>query len=350
VRPLKFKRAKRIHAPQSKKLTGMKKILEYLFEGNKLTVEQSKEILLEVGQGLHSEAEFAAFLTVFKMRPITSEELTGFRDAMVELSLKTDLSEYNAIDIVGTGGDGKNTFNISTLAAIIIAGAGVNVTKHGNYAASSTSGSSNVLEYLGYKFSNDISKLKSDLDKGNFCFLHAPLFHPAMKNIAPVRRALKFSTFFNILGPMINPSSPKYQLLGVNNIENFNHYKNVYQNSGVNFGIVNSLDGYDEVSLTADTHFVSNNIETNLSPSDFGFNKISPEKLFGGETVKDAALIFISILEGKGTLEQNNAVIANAALGINIFYPEKELLECVAIAKESLQSKSALAKLKAVMK
>lgn len=324
----------------------MKKILQYLFEGDSLTQEDAKQILLKVGKGQHSEAEFASFLTVFRMRPLASEELAGFRDAMLELSLKINLAEYNAIDVVGTGGDGKNTFNISTLSAIIIAGAGVNVTKHGNYAASSNSGSSNVLEYLGYKFSNDINKLKSDLEKGNFCFLHAPLFHPAMKFIAPVRRALKFPTFFNILGPMINPASPKFQLLGVNNSENFNHYKNVYGKMDVSFAIINSFDGYDEVSLTADTNFVNNKVETKLSPEDFGFKKIESEKLYGGDTVKDAAKIFLNILEGKGTTEQNNVVIANAALGLNVFYPEKDLLECVEIARESLESKRALNKLK----
>lgn len=326
----------------------MKKTLQYLFEGNILTREEAKQNLLKVGKGLHNEAEFASFLTVLKMRPIASGELAGFREAMAELSLKIELSEYNAIDVVGTGGDGKNTFNISTLSAIIIAGAGVNVTKHGNYAASSTSGSSNVLEYLGYKFSNNIEKLKSDLEKGNFCFLHAPLFHPAMKYIAPVRQALKFPTFFNILGPMINPSSPKYQLLGVNNEVNFNHYKNVYKTLDVNFMIVNSIDGYDEVSLTADTHFVSNNSEANLSPSDFGFEKIEPGKLYGGDSVEDAAKIFISILKGNGTKEQNSVVLANAALGLNVVHPEKDLLECVEIAKESLESKSALEKLKKI--
>ena len=327
----------------------MKNILQYLFEGNKLTREQAKNSLIEVGKGMHSESEFASFLTVFKMRPLTSEELAGFRDAMIELSLKTNLSEFNAIDIVGTGGDGKNTFNISTLSAIIIAGAGVNVTKHGNYAASSNSGSSNVLEYLGYKFSNDVEKLKSDLERGNFCFLHAPLFHPAMKYIAPVRRALKFPTFFNILGPMTNPSSPKYQLLGVNNNEVFNQYKNVYSKLDVRFAIINSVDGYDEVSLTADTHFADNNREINISPADFGFKKIQPEKLFGGDSVKDAAKIFVSILEGNGTPEQNSVVLANAALALNVFYPEKDLLECVEIAKESLKSRSALKKLKMII-
>ena len=326
----------------------MKKTLQYLFEGNKLTREQANNSLLEVGKGMHSESEFASFLTVFKMRSLTGDELAGFRDAMVGLSLKTDLSEYNAIDIVGTGGDGKNTFNISTLSAIVVAGAGVNVTKHGNYAASSNSGSSNVLEYLGYKFSNNIEKLKTDLERGNFCFLHAPLFHPAMKYIAPVRRALKFPTFFNILGPMTNPSSPKFQLLGVNNSEVFNRYKSVYSKLDVNFAIINSVDGYDEVSLTADTHFADNKKEINISPADFGFNKIQPEKLFGGDSVKDAANIFIDILERKGTPEQNNVVLANAALALNIFYPEKSLLDCVELARVSLESGKALEKLRKV--
>jgi len=326
----------------------MKKTLEYLFTGQTLSREQAKETLLAVGQGLHSEPEFASLLTVFKMRPITSDELAGFRDAMTELKLHTDLSDYNAIDIVGTGGDGKNTFNISTMACFVIAGAGVNVTKHGNYAVSSTSGSSNLLELLGYKFSNDPEKMKADLEKGNFCFMHAPLFHPAMKHIAPVRRALKVQTFFNILGPMINPSSPKYQVLGVNNLENFNHYKNVYETLDVNYAIVNSLDGYDEISLTSETRIATNHKEYILSPSDFGMKNIHPEKLFGGNTVEDAAKIFVDILEGKGTDEQNNVVIANAALGLNIYFPEKELIECVEIARESLKSGKALGKLRKV--
>ena len=326
----------------------MKKTLEYLFEGNKLTREQAKENLLEVGKGMHSEAEFASFLTVFKMRPITSEELAGFRDAMDELSLRTDLSIYNAIDVVGTGGDGKNTFNISTLACFVIAGAGVNVTKHGNYAVSSTSGSSNILELLGYKFSNDPEKLKNDLDKGNFCFMHAPLFHPAMKHIAPVRRALKVQTFFNILGPMINPASPKYQLLGVNNSEVFNHYKNVYKSIDIQYMIVNSTDGYDEVSLTSDTRFASNSKEGFYSPADFGFEKINHEKIFGGNSIEEAAQIFLNILEGKGSKEQNNVVNANAALGLQLVYTEKSLTDCVEMAKDSLASGNALKKLKAI--
>lgn len=326
----------------------MKEILEYLFEGNTLTREKAKESLLDVGKGRHSEAEFASFLTVFKMRPITSEELAGFRDAMAELSLVTELSEYNAIDIVGTGGDGKNTFNISTLACFIIAGANVNVTKHGNYAVSSISGSSNLLEILGYKFSNDPEKLKADLAKSNFCFLHAPLFHPAMKHIAPVRRALKVQTFFNILGPMINPSSPRFQVLGVYNEEVFNHYKAVYETLDLSYIIVNSADGYDEVSLTDDTRFAANKMEGHYSPADFGFEKINPMSIYGGDSIEKAVRIFLDILEGQGTRDQNNVALANAALGLNLVFPEKDLTECVEIARESLYSGRALQKLKAV--
>ncbi|MGC9352731.1 MAG: anthranilate phosphoribosyltransferase [Mariniphaga sp.] len=327
----------------------MKEILQYLFDGNTLSREQSKQSLLEVGKGLHSEVEFASFLTVFKMRNITSEELAGFRDAMAELCLVTDLSGYDAIDVVGTGGDGKNTFNISTLACFIIAGAGVNVAKHGNYAVSSTSGSSNLLELLGYQFSNDPAKLKNDLEKSNFCFMHAPLFHPAMKYIAPVRRALKVQTFFNILGPMVNPSSPKYQVLGVNNAENFIHYKNVYETLDVNFTVINSNDGYDEVSLTDSTRFAQKKTEGYLAPADFGFEKIHPESIYGGDSIEEAAKIFMNILEGKGSAEQNNVVVANAAVGLSLVHPEKSLPECVELASESLKSKKALQKLKAVV-
>lgn len=326
----------------------MKQTLEYLFEGNTLSRGDARQSLLEIGKGMHSEAEFASFLTVFKMRPIASEELAGFRDAMAELCLVTDLSEYNAIDVVGTGGDGKNTFNISTLSCFIIAGAGVNVAKHGNYAVSSTSGSSNVLEFLGYKCSNDPGKLKNDLDKANFCFMHAPLFHPAMKHIAPVRRALKVQTFFNILGPMVNPSFPKYQLLGVNSRENFKHYKNVYDTLDVNYTIINSHNGYDEVSLTDDTYFYTNKNEGVFTPESFGFEIIQPESLYGGNSIKEAARIFSDVLEGKGTAAQNNVVIANSAVGLNLVFPEKSLLECVQMASDSLNNGKALQKLKAV--
>jgi anthranilate phosphoribosyltransferase len=326
----------------------MKTTLEYLFGGNTLTREEARTSMIEIGKGMHSEIEFASFLTVFKMRHVTAEELAGFRDAMAELSLFTDLSAYNAIDVVGTGGDGKKTFNISTLACFIIAGAGVNVTKHGNYAVSSVSGSSNLLEIFGYKFSNDPEKLKTELEKNNFCFLHAPLFHPAMKHIAPVRRALKVQTFFNILGPMINPSFPRYQVLGVYNEEVFRQYKAVYETLDLKYLIINSIDGYDEVSLTTDTHFAGNADEGYFSPSDFSLEKIDPESIYGGDTIEKAAGIFLNILAGKGTKAQNSVVIANAAVALNLVFPGKELPDCVEIAKESLLSGQALQKFKGV--
>ena len=327
----------------------MKDTLEFLFEGNTLSRELAKQSLLEVGKGMHTEIEFASFLTVFKMRPVSSDELAGFRDAMAELCLVTDLSEFDPIDVVGTGGDGKNTFNISTLACFIIAGAGVKVAKHGNYAVSSTSGSSNLLEYLGYRSSNAPGKLKSDLEKGNFCFMHSPLFHPAMKHIAPVRQALKVQTFFNILGPMVNPSFPKYQLLGVNSSENFDHYKNVYETLDVHYTVIRCNGGYDEISLTDSARFASKKKEGYLSPADFGFSQIDPVSLFGGKSVSEAARIFINILEGNGTNEQNNVVVANSAVGLNLVYPGKSLLECVEIASHSLKSGKAFQQLKAVI-
>ncbi len=320
----------------------MKKILTYLFEGNKLSAAEATEIMLKIGKGIYSEAEFASFLTVFLMRPITAEELNGFREAMFQLSLKTDLSEFETIDVVGTGGDGKDTFNISTLASFILAGAGLKVAKHGNYASSSKSGSSNVLEHFGYQFSSNSDKLKKEIENAGICFLHAPLFHPAMKFIAPVRRAMKVKTFFNILGPMINPSAPKYQLLGVYNQEVFELYKNVYKNLPVKYSIINNVDGYDEISLTDNARVATNNSDKIIKPTDFGFSKIAGEDLFSGESVKEAAVIFKQILTGNGTEAQNNVVIANAALGLQCVFPEKNLEECVSIAKESLESKKAL--------
>lgn len=326
----------------------MKETLQYLFDGNNLSRQQAREVLLEVGKGMHSEAEFASLLTVFKMRPIESQELGGFREAMFELSTQIDLSEFQGIDVVGTGGDGKNTFNISTATCFVLAGAGLHVTKHGNYASSSTSGSSNVLEYLGYKFSNDVDKLKSDLRKGGFCFLHAPLFHPAMKHIAPVRTALKIPTFFNILGPMINPSSPRYQLIGVNNQSNLNLYKDVYQHMDCKYAIVHSIDGYDEVSLTTDILVARNGIDVVLSPADFGMTGIEGEKIYGGASVAEAAAIFIDVLKGDGTAEQMKVVVANAALAFQLVYPDKKLEECVDMALESIESGKAFSKLKAL--
>jgi anthranilate phosphoribosyltransferase len=320
----------------------MKDTLNYLFTGNTLSKEESRQMLVRIAEGQFSDAEIASFLTVFRMRRITGEELAGFRQALLELCVAVDLSEYNTIDVVGTGGDGKDTFNISTLSAFVLAGAGYKVSKHGNYGLSSVSGSSNMFEYFGYQFSNNANKLRSEVEEAGICFLHAPLFHPAMKSVGPVRKALKVKTLFNMMGPIINPSFPKNQLVGVYDLDVMDLYHQVFQESGQNYIIVNSLDGYDEISLTGDARFVSNLTEDNLSSADFGFSPVSSEELHGGETVEAAARIFRNVLEGNGTNSQKNVVVANAALGIHCIHPEKALIDCVDEASESLKSKRAL--------
>ena len=239
----------------------MKDTLNQLFAGNSLSKAEAATILTEIAEGKYSEAEIAALLTVFRMRPILAVELSGFRQALLDLCVAIDFSDFNTIDIVGTGGDGKNTFNISTLSAFVMAGAGIKVTKHGNYGLSSVSGSSNMFEYFGYQFSNDQGKLRRELEESGICFFHAPLFHPAMKSVAPVRRALKVKTLFNMMGPIINPSFPKNQLVGVYDLEVMDLYQQVFNDSGQNYLIVHSLDGYDEISLTGDARYVSNNTE-----------------------------------------------------------------------------------------
>lgn len=327
----------------------MKDTLNYLFAGNTLTKEEARAILTRVGEGQFSEAEIAALLTVFRMRKIKAEELSGFRQAMLDLSIAVDLSEFNAIDVVGTGGDGKNTFNISTLSCFVLAGAGYKVTKHGNYGLSSVSGASNMFEYFGYKFSNNADKLRKEVEQAGICFLHAPLFHPAMKHVGPVRKALKVKTLFNIMGPIINPSRPKNQLVGVSDLEIMDLYHQVFADSDQNYMIVNSLDGYDEISLTGDARYVSNQTEDSISPAHFGFRTVCQEELFGGNSVEDAAKIFKNVLEGNGTEAQQNVVIANAALSIQCISPEKSLADCVAEASESLASDKALGVLEKLM-
>lgn len=320
----------------------MKEVLQYLFSGKKLTTERAEEILTKIGEDRYSEIEISSFLTVFLMRPVTAEELKGFRNALLKLAVQIDLSEYNAIDVCGTGGDEKNTFNISTLTAFVLAGAGFKVSKHGNYGVSSSCGSSNLLEHFGYKFSNNEDKLKSEMEKAGITFLHAPLFHPAMKYVAPVRRTLKVKTFFNKLGPMVNPSSPKNQLIGVYGMNVLDLYKKVYEDLDVNFTILHALDGYDEISLTGDVAYVSTTSEGKLKPADFGFAPLKPADLYGGESVEEAAKIFMDVLENDATDAQKNAVVANTAMGIKTISPEKDLKECVEIAKNSIHSGKAL--------
>ncbi len=315
----------------------MKEILNRLINHDILTKEDAKQVLVNIAKGEYNTSQIAAFLTVYMMRSITIEELEGFRNALLELCLAIDLSDYNAIDLCGTGGDGKDTFNISTLASFVTAGAGIKVTKHGNYGVSSKCGSSNVMEFLGIKFSNEADFLKKSIDEAGICVLHAPLFHPAMKNVAPIRKELAVKTFFNMLGPMVNPAFPKNQMVGVFNLEMARMYGYLYQNTDKNFTVLHALDGYDEISLTGATKTISNKSEGILNPEDFGVSRLNQAQIIGGETVADSAKIFMNILEGKGTEAQNNVVCANAGIAIatvNDASP-KEGFE---FAKESLLS------------
>ncbi|PCJ24819.1 MAG: anthranilate phosphoribosyltransferase [Flavobacteriales bacterium] len=324
----------------------MKATLDKLFEHQTLSEQDAYKILTRIGKGDFNHSQIAAFLTVYLMRNISVEELTGFRNALLDLCLKIDLSDFNTIDVCGTGGDGKNTFNISTLSAFVIAGAGYKVAKHGNYGVSSSCGSSNLLEHLGYPFTNDESTLKRQIDEANFCMMHAPLFHPAMANVGPVRKELRMKTFFNMLGPLVNPSFPQNQLVGVFNLEIARIYNYLLQNSDKKYTILHSLDGYDEISLTGNFKAISNKGETLLTPESIGFKTQKQEDLFGGETVKDAAKIFLNVLNNDCTTEQKNVVLANSSFAIQCFEPNKSLAECVDIVKESIESGKAYLTLK----
>lgn len=315
----------------------MKNILNKLINHEVLSKEEAKNVLINISSGSYNPSQISAFLTVFMMRSITIDELSGFREALLELCVRVDLSAYNTIDLVGTGGDGKDTFNISTLASFIVAGTGIKVAKHGNYGVSSISGSSNVMEKMGVKFSNDSSFIEKCIDKAGITILHAPLFHPAMKNVGPIRKELAVKTFFNTLGPLVNPSFPKNQLLGVFNLEMFRMYGYLYQNTDVNFTILHSLDGYDEVSLTGPTKILTSTTEGMLNPVDFGVRHLKQSEIEGGKTIEESADMFINILSGKGTEAQNNVVLANAAMAIATV-TKCSPLEGFEVAKESLFS------------
>jgi anthranilate phosphoribosyltransferase len=295
----------------------MKTILNRLIQHEVLSKEEAKDILIGIAKAQYNESEIASFLTVYMMRSIQLEELEGFRDALLELCLPVDLSAYTPIDLCGTGGDGKDTFNISTLASFVTAANGVKVTKHGNYGVSSSCGSSNVMEVLGIKFTADKDYLEKALDQVGICVLHAPLFHPAMKQVAPIRKALGVKTFFNMLGPMVNPAFPTHQMVGVFNLELARIYGYLYQKTDKTYSIVHALDGYDEVSLTGPTKIISRHTESVLVPEDFGVSALSAADIAGGESIASAAKIFVDILSGKGTTAQNQVVAANAALAIN---------------------------------
>lgn len=294
----------------------MKEILNRLTQHETLQKEEASSILFQIAKGAYNPSQIASFLTVFMMRSITLEELEGFREALLELCVAIDLSEFTPIDLCGTGGDGKDTFNISTLSSFITAGAGVKVAKHGNYGISSGCGSSNVLEHLGIKFSNKEDFLRRCIDQAGICVLHAPIFHPAMKNVAPIRRELGVKTFFNMLGPLVNPAFPKNQLTGVFNLELARLYGYLFQKTDQNFTILYALDGYDEISLTGPARAIRKSGESTINPQDFGVEPLSEKQITGGDTVSSSAAIFMSVLDGKGTTAQNNVVSANAAMAI----------------------------------
>ena len=315
----------------------MKTILNKLINHEVLTKEEAKNVLINISSGQYNPSQISAFLTVFMMRSITIDELSGFREALLELCIRVDLSAYNTIDLCGTGGDGKDTFNISTLASFVSAGAGIKVAKHGNYGVSSISGSSNVMEKMGIKFSNDPSFLEKCIDKAGICVLHAPLFHPAMKNVGPIRKELAVKTFFNMLGPMVNPSFPQNQLVGVFNLELARMYAYLYQNTNVNFTILHSLDGYDEISLTGPTKIITSHMEGMLNPEDFNVRLLSQTEIEGGKTIEESAAIFTNIISGKGNEAQNNVVCANAAMAISTV-TKCSPQEGFELAKESLLS------------
>jgi anthranilate phosphoribosyltransferase len=320
----------------------MKETLSYLFEGNVLTQQKAKEVLTDLASGKFSNEEMASFLTVYQMRKITPAEILGFRDAMVGLAIQVDLGDHRTIDVCGTGGDGKNTFNISTLSSFVLAGAGAKVVKHGNYGLSSPCGSSNIFEHFGYQFSTDSAKLRNELEDCGVCYLHAPMFQPAMKNIAPVRKALKVKTFFNMLGPMTNPARPQSQFVGVFSTDVQNLYSEVYQLTDIQHAIAFSLEGYDEISLTGDFRVLRHGKETMYSPDKLGLSKVNQAELHGGNTIDEAAQIFLSVLGGKGTRAQNEVVIANSAFALSCYFPEKSIADCIEMARESLMSGKAM--------
>ena len=324
----------------------MKKILNHLFENKTFSSTEAQRILISIAQGEFNASQIAAFITAYGMRNITVEELQGFRDAMLDLCLKVDFSDFELIDLCGTGGDGKDTFNISTLASFIVAGAGHKVAKHGNYGVSSGCGSSNVMEFLGYTFTNDESELKRSLDRANICFLHAPLFNPAMKIVAPIRRELGVKTFFNMLGPMCNPAKPKNQMVGVFSLELARIYAYLYQQTDKNYTIIHAVDGFDEVSLTCDFKTFTKKGEALTKVADLGFEPLQESEIQGGDNIESSAKIFMDVLEGNATDAQINVVLSNAALAIQTIKEDWSFADCYYEAENSLLSKKALASFK----
>ncbi|MFA6702883.1 MAG: anthranilate phosphoribosyltransferase [Dysgonamonadaceae bacterium] len=320
----------------------MKEILYKLFDYQYLSRDEAKKVLYAIVKGDVPDVQVASLITSFLMRSISVDEILGFRDALLDMKVQADLSEFKPLDIVGTGGDGKNTFNISTTACFVVAGAGYKVTKHGNYGATSISGASNVIEQQGVKFTTDIDTHRRSIDKCNIAYLHAPLFSPALKAVASVRKNLGVRNFFNVLGPLVNPVQPEYQMLGVYDLAMSRLYNYIYQEENKRFSIVHSLDGYDEVSLTSQFKIVSNQGEQLLTPEDLGFKRVNQSELYGGDTPEEAAQIFRNILHAEATETQMNVVLVNAAYGIQTIEQEKPIEECLEMARESLYGKKAL--------
>lgn len=326
----------------------MKEILNELIGYRSLDKATARRVLIDLASGKYNASQMSAFITVYMMRPITIDELEGFRDAMLELCIPVE-TDLPVIDVCGTGGDGKNTFNISTLSSFVVAAAGQPVAKHGNYGVSSVSGSSNVMEHFGYQFSNDLTKLNKELETANIFFMHAPLFHPAMKNIAPIRKELGVKTFFNMLGPIVNPARPPRQLVGVFSLEMARQYGYLYQQSKKDYVILHDLNGYDEISLTGPFKMFTNLGEDQLEPGDLGLPLIKATDIAGGDTVEEAADIFKTILEGRGTEAQNAVVVANAGMALFCGNKEEGVINAIAKAKEALQSGAALQTFKKLM-
>jgi len=320
----------------------MKQILNRLFEHQYLTSDEAADIMINIGSGKYNDNQIAAFISVFLMRSITVDELAGFQKSLLDMCHRVDLSEFDPIDIVGTGGDEKNTFNISTISCIVLAGAGYKVSKHGNYGATSVSGSSNAMEQHGVKFTTDVDKLRRSIDETNLAYLHAPLFNAALKTVAPIRKSLAVRTFFNLMGPLVSPVVPRRQCLGVYNLKMARLYDYTYQQTGVDFAIIHSLDGYDELSLTGDMKIIRNSGEEVVKPSDLGFKTIRPEELFGGDTIEKASALFDNVLNNTCTEAQKNVVLANSAVAIQVIRPELSFAEAVDQARESLESGKAL--------
>lgn len=323
----------------------MKPILLKLLDYHYLTREESRELLRAIVNGEVPETQLAAIITTFLMRSISVDEVLGFREALMEMGKPIDLSDYEAVDIVGTGGDGKNTFNISTAASFVVAGAGYPVVKHGNYGSTSVSGSSNAMEQQGVKFTTDVDLLRKSLDEAGIAYLHAPLFSPALKAVASTRKSLGVRTFFNVLGPLVNPVQPEYQLLGVYNLSLSRLYSYIYQVNRKKFSIVHSMDGYDEISLTGDFKLISNGGEHLYSPEELGFNRIKEADIYGGNTIQEAVAIFNNVLNATATAAQTNVVMLNAAFAIQLMEENKTIEECIDIASESIYAKKALRKL-----